>query len=142
MPWVISSLHVSIGLLPPSQPWESGKSSPRSSSSIPITRALSVPRDMELHATLEASWESHNRRCSHSGLRTCSLYGTLPLLPVMVMSVPAAYSRPVRLRSQKEVGIGNMSQNASKSCSRMVFWGRGQQGIAAHDRMLYQSLAE
>ncbi|KGM92484.1 uncharacterized protein PADG_11306 [Paracoccidioides brasiliensis Pb18] len=57
-------------------------------------------------------------------------------------SVPAAYSRPVRLRSQKEVGIGNMSQNASKSCSRMVFWGRGQQGIAAHDRMLYQSLAE
>jgi hypothetical protein len=44
------------------------------------------------------------------------------------------------LQSQNEPDLEKMSQEASKSCTQIVFWRLGQQGITAHDQALYRSL--
>ncbi|EEQ28243.1 conserved hypothetical protein [Microsporum canis CBS 113480] len=55
-------------------------------------------------------------------------------------SAPETYDHSACSGNVMTPDLGKMSQEASKACSRMIFWGLWQQGSATHDRELYQSL--
>ncbi|KAM5467861.1 hypothetical protein MauCBS54593_005139 [Microsporum audouinii] len=55
---------------------------------------------------------------------------------------PATYDYSACPDNAITADLATMSQEASKACSRMILWGLWQQGIATHDRELYQSLED